>query len=48
LVVTRGCFTGSDAEFLAAVEKRHGMDSKVGREYSLLIEFARLRLAKEG
>ncbi len=48
LVVTRGCFTGSDVEFLGAVDKRHGMDSKIGREYALLIEFARLRLAKEG
>jgi len=48
LVVTRGCFTGSDVEFLGAVDKRHGMDSKIGREYALLIELARLRLAKEG
>ncbi len=46
LVVTRGCFTGSDVEFVAAVAERHGADSKIGREYALLIEFARLRLCK--
>lgn len=44
LMVTRGCFIGSDAEFLAAVDARHGEDSKIGREYHLLIEVARSRI----
>lgn len=44
LWVNRGCFTGTDAEFLAAVDRTHGKDSKIGREYSLLIEVARSRI----
>jgi len=44
LGVTRGCFTGTDAEFLEAVAAHHGTESKIGREYRLLIEVARSRL----
>jgi len=39
-----GCFGGTDIEFLAAVDGRHGVDSKIGREYHLLIEVARSRI----
>jgi carbonic anhydrase/acetyltransferase-like protein (isoleucine patch superfamily) len=41
--VTRGCFRGSDVQFLEAVKQKHG-DSLTGKEYTLLIEVARLRL----
>ena len=44
LFVSRGCFSGTDVEFLDAVENRHGFDSKIGREYQLLIEVARSRI----
>ena len=44
LKVTRGCFLGTDVEFLAAVDIKHGADSKIGKEYHLLIEVARSRL----
>ena len=44
LWVSRGCFSGTDVEFLAAVDERHGADSKIGREYYLLIEVARSRI----
>lgn len=40
-------FAGSDVQFLEAVESRHGRESKIGREYALLIEVARLRLISE-
>jgi len=43
LLVTRGCFSGTDEQFLGAVEHEHG-SSQLGREYRLLIEAARLRL----
>jgi hypothetical protein len=44
LLISRGCFLGTDAEFLAAVAKRHGADSKIGKEYALLVEVARSRV----
>ena len=44
LFVSRGCFSGTCSEFMSAVEARHGFDSKIGREYSLLIEVARSRI----
>lgn len=44
LVVTRGVFCGTDIEFLAKVDTVHGRDSKIGREYHLLIEVARSRI----
>ena len=44
LFVSRGCFSGTDIEFLSAVEKKHGFYSKIGREYQLLIEVARSRI----
>jgi len=47
ILVTRGCFCGTDEEFLAAVEEKHGA-SRIGKEYRLLIEMARLRLQQEG
>jgi len=43
LLVTRGCFSGTDEQFLAAVDENHG-SSKIGHEYRLLIEVARSRL----
>ena len=46
LLVTRGCFLGSDVEFLKAVASRHGAESKIGREYALLIEVARSRISQ--
>ena len=44
LFVSRGCFSGTDSEFMEAVEKRHGLQSKIGREYSLLMDVARSRI----
>lgn len=44
LFVSRGCFAGTDIEFLSAVDNKHGADSKIGREYHMLIEVARSRL----
>jgi len=44
LIVARGCFSGTDTEFLSAVDQHHGADSKIGREYHLLIEVARSRI----
>jgi hypothetical protein len=46
LIATRGCFVGSDVEFLAAVEKKHG-GTRIAREYALLIEVARSRIFLE-
>jgi hypothetical protein len=46
ITLNRGCFSGTLEEFSEAVEKQHG-DSKIGREYRLLIEFIRLRSSKE-
>jgi len=40
LLVTRGCFSGTEAQFLAAVDETHGA-SQIGHEYRLLIELAR-------
>jgi len=40
LLVTRGCFSGTEAQFLAAVDETHGA-SQIGHEYRLLIEVAR-------
>ena len=45
LLVTRGCFSGTDEQFLDAVDQRHGNGSKISREYHLLIEVARSRIA---
>ena len=44
LYVTRGCFAGTDDEFLKRVDEVHGAESKLGREYHLLIEVARSRI----
>ena len=46
--VTRGCFRGSVAEFLAASAAKH--DARIKREYELLIEVAtsRIEAAREG
>ena len=46
LFVSRGCFAGDDVSFLAAVEDRHG-DSRIGREYKMLIAVARSRILGE-
>lgn len=40
--IKRGCFQGSLEEFEAAVKGHHG-DSKIGKEYKLLIDFIKLR-----
>lgn len=48
LSVTRGCFSGTDSQFMSAVEETHGLESKIGREYSLLMEFARSRIKLNG
>ena len=42
LFVTRGCFLGTPAEFLARSAKQH--DERTHREYSLLIEVATSRI----
>ena len=42
LLVTRGCFFGTPAEFLAKSAKKH--DERTHREYSLLIEVATSRI----
>ena len=53
LFVTRGCFSGTLAEFEAAVNEKHG-DSKIGKHYRLLIEAIKVwfgeeqRVAKNG
>jgi len=47
LFVSRGCFSGIDAEFLSRVDKAHGADSRIGREYHMLIEVARSRINGE-
>lgn len=41
--VTRGCFAGTLDEFETAVKNTH-RDSQIAAEYSLLIQFIRLRL----
>ena len=45
LFVSHGCFSGTDVEFLDAVNKTHGKESKIGREYNLLVEVARSRIS---
>lgn len=40
--IKRGCFQGSLEEFENAVKENHG-DSKIGKEYKLLIDFIKLR-----
>nr|WP_197056198.1 polymer-forming cytoskeletal protein [Acetobacter malorum] len=42
IYTNRGCFSGTLDEFESAVGRRHG-DSRIGREYDLLIQFIRLR-----
>ena len=44
LYISRGCFLGTDTEFLSAVKERHGLHSKIGREYSMLVKVARSRV----
>lgn len=46
LFVTRGCFSGTLAEFELAVNERHG-DSKIGRHYKLLIQAIELCFSKK-
>ena len=46
LFVTRGCFSGTLAEFEAAVNEKHG-DSKIGRHYKLLIQAIELCFSKK-
>ena len=46
LFVTRGCFSGTMAEFEAAVNEKHG-DSKIGRQYKLLIQAIELYFSKK-
>ena len=42
LLITRGCFFGTPAEFLAKSAEEH--DKRTHREYSLLIEVATSRI----
>jgi len=44
LEVTHNDFHGTDVEFLKAISEEHGLDSKIGKEYSMLIEVARSRI----
>ena len=44
LQVSRGCFFGTDSEFMEAVDTRHGLDSRIGKQYSKLIAVARSRI----
>ena len=44
--VRRGCFFGTPEDFLAAVEQKHGADSKIGREYHLLMQVALSRVSE--
>ena len=43
IIVTRGCFIGTLAEFAKAVKETHG-NSKIAKEYAVLIKFIKLRL----
>jgi len=40
-----GCFHGSDSEFLIQVDTTHG-NSKIGKEYRLLVEVIRSRFGE--
>jgi len=42
--VTSWGFQGTDIEFLNAVKEKHGLDSKIGKEYSMMIELAGFRI----
>ena len=42
ILVTRGCFLGTAAEFLAKSAKEH--DERTHREYGLLLEVAKSRI----
>jgi len=44
LEVTHNKFIGTAAEFLKAVSEEHGLDSEIGKEYSMLIEVARSKI----
>lgn len=46
LMCTRGCFTGTDSEFMEAVRLEHGT-SLIAQEYELMIQVAKLRLAQD-
>jgi hypothetical protein len=43
LICTRGCFTGTAMDFMAAVRQEHG-SSPIAQEYALMIQVAELRL----
>ena len=42
----RGCFSGTEQEFLAAVDKKHG-DSEYGKKYRAAVEFIKIQLAEK-
>ena len=44
--VNTGCFSGSVAEFLAAVEEKHS-ESKCGKEYRLIAEIIKVHFSQE-
>jgi len=46
MLVTRGCFIGSDVEFLERVKEVYG-DSKIGVVYRMLIDVARIQIEYE-
>jgi len=41
--VTRGCFIGTKKEFLEASKEKHGENTKINKEYKLLIKLAESR-----
>ena len=42
--ITSHRFQGTDIQFLNAVKEKHGLDSKIGKEYSMMIELAGFRI----
>ena len=45
ILFNRGCFSGTDAEFLEAVEQKHG-DGPCAIEYRAAVELIKLRLSR--
>ena len=45
VLFNRGCFSGTDAEFLEAVEQKHG-DGPCAIEYRAAVELIKLRLSR--
>jgi hypothetical protein len=45
IMCTRGCFTGTAIDFMAAVRQEHG-NGPIAQEYALMIQVAELRLQR--